>query len=97
MSKKNGKLEVTFPAFGRVLCILRSLDVRADVGHREALVLFACAGRTLPEILLTLVKGVFLSAVEAHVLSRADFLSCGVGLLFGQSNHQTFHSALTYL
>jgi hypothetical protein len=54
------------------------------MGHREALVLFTGAGRTFSQVLFTLVKGQFLSAIETYVLSRADFLSCTITLLFGQ-------------
>jgi hypothetical protein len=38
--KKNVKLCVALATFWRILYIFRSLDVRAYVGHREALVLF---------------------------------------------------------
>ena len=61
--KKNGKLYVALAAFWRVLDIVRSLDVRADVGHREALVFFTGAGRTFSQILFTLVESKFLSAI----------------------------------
>ncbi len=94
---KNGGLLETLTTFRRIFCILRCLDIRPDMGHRETLVLFACTGRTLSEILLTFVKGVFLSTINAHIFSWAHFLSCGVSFLFSQSNHQKSHSAGTYL
>jgi hypothetical protein len=86
--RKNEKLLETFSASGRVLCIFGSLDVRADVGHRETLVLLAGTGRAFSEILLALVEGVLLAAVDAHVLSRPDLLACRIRLLFGQIYHQ---------
>jgi hypothetical protein len=95
--KKNIKLLIAFATFGRVSGILRSLDIRADVRHREALVFFAGAGRTFPEILLALVQGKFLSAINTHIFSRADFLSCGVRLLFSQLIHQNFHARQRYI
>jgi hypothetical protein len=61
--KKNGKLYVALAALWRVLHIVRRLDVRADVGHGEALVFFTGAGRTFPKILFTLVKSKFLPAI----------------------------------
>jgi hypothetical protein len=61
--KKNIKLNVALTAFWRVLYVIRSLDVRADVGHREALVLFTGAGGTFSEVLFALVECEFLSAV----------------------------------
>ena len=78
-------LLVAFTAFWRVLCICRRLYVRADVRHREALVFFAGTGGTFPEILLALVQSEFLSAINAHIFARADFLSCVVRLLFGHT------------
>ena len=72
--------------------ILRRLDVRADVRHREACVFFARAGGTFPEILLALVQGKFFSAINAHIFASAHFLSCGVRLLFSQLIHQISHS-----
>ena len=61
--KKNVKLYVAFAAFWRVLYIIRVLDIRADVSHREALVLCTGAGGTFPEILFALVESEFLSAI----------------------------------
>jgi hypothetical protein len=52
--KKNGKLQVAFAAFWRVLYIFRGFDIRADMGHRKALVLLARALRTLPEVLFNI-------------------------------------------
>jgi len=95
--KKNEKLLVAITAFWRILCILRSLDVRADVRHGEALVFFAGTGRTFPEILLALVQRKFLSAINAHIFARADFLSRGVRLLFSQLIHQNFHARQRYI
>jgi hypothetical protein len=70
----------------RVHRILRSLDVRSDVCHRETLVLFTGAVRTLPEVLLDLVKSHFPPAVDTDILSWTDLLSgfCCVS----QFNHQ---------
>jgi hypothetical protein len=97
MKRKIIQLLIAFTTFGRVFGILRSLDIRADVCHREALVFFTGAGRTFPEILLTLVQGKFLSAINTHIFSRADFLSRGVRLLFSQLNHQNFHARQRYI
>lgn len=88
---------IAFTAFGRVSGILRSLDIWADVRHWEALVFFTGTGRAFPEILLTLVKGEFLSAINTHIFSRADFLSRSVRLLFSQLNHQNFHARQRYI
>jgi hypothetical protein len=74
--KKNIKLNVAFSAFWRVLDIFRGLDIRADVCHREALVLFAGTGRTFPEILFALVECEFLTAIDADIFAGPDFLSC---------------------
>jgi hypothetical protein len=90
--KKNMRSDVTLAAFWRVLYIFRSLDVRADMGHREALVLFAGAGRTFPEVLFALVECKFLSAIYADILAGPDFLSCSVRRIFGQIIHQTSYS-----
>ena len=84
------ELHVAFATFWRVLGISRCLDVRPDVSHREALVLFAGARGAFPKILLALVEGQFLSTVNTHVFAGADFLSCAVCFLFGQGFHQTF-------
>jgi hypothetical protein len=95
--KKNEKLLVAFATFWRVTGILRSLDVRADVRHWETLVFCTGAGRTFPEILLALVQRKFLSAINAHIFARADFLSRGVRLLFSQLIHQNFHARQRYI
>lgn len=95
--RKTKSLLVAFTAFWRVLCILRSLDVRADMCHREALVLFAGAGGTFPEVLFALVECEFLSAINAHIFARADFLSCVVRLLFGHTIHQNSHARQRYI
>jgi hypothetical protein len=95
--KKNEKLLVAFTAFWGIFCILRSLDVRADVRHGEALVFFASAGGTFSEILFALVECKFLSAINAHIFARADFLSRGVRLLFSQLIHQNFHARQRYI
>ena len=97
MKRKIIELLIAFTTFGRVSGILRSLDIRADMCHREALVFFTGAGRTFPEILLTLVQGKFLSAINTHIFSCADFLSCGVCLLFSQLIHQNFHARQRYI
>jgi predicted Rossmann-fold nucleotide-binding protein len=97
LEKKNEKLLVAFTAFWRIFSILRSLDIRADVRHGEALVFFAGAGGTFPEILFTLVQGKFFSAVNAHIFSRADLLSRSVRLLFSQLIHQNFHARQRYI
>jgi len=90
--KKNGILHVAFPAFWRVFCVLRCLDIRTDMRHREALVFFTGTCRTFPEILFTFVKSKLLSAIETNIFARADFLSRAVRLLFGQTIHQNFHA-----
>jgi len=95
--KKNVKLYVAFATFWRVLCIFRCLDVRADVCHRKALVLFTGAGRTFPEVLFALVECEFLAAVYTYILTWPDFLSCVVRLIFGQMIHQNSHSRQTYI
>jgi len=77
------ELHVAFAAFWRVLGIIRRLDIRPDMGHREALVLFTGAGRAFSEVLLALVESQFLSTVNTHIFAGADFLSCVVGFLFG--------------
>ena len=87
--RKNEKLLETLAASGRVFCIFGSFDVRADVGHRETLVLLAGTGRAFPEILLALVKRELLTAVDTDVFSRPNLLACRIGLLFGQIYHQT--------
>jgi len=95
--KKNEKLLVAFTAFWRIFGILRSLDIRADVRHWETRVFFAGTGRTFPEILLTLIKRKFLSAINADIFARADLLSCSVSFLFGQLFHQNFHARQRYI
>lgn len=74
--KKNVRLYVAFAAFWRVLDIIRGLDIRANVGHWEALVLFAGTGGTFPEILFALVECEFFSAIDADIFAGPDFLSC---------------------
>jgi len=95
--RKMRSLLVAFPAFWRVPGVLRSFNVRADVRHREALVLFAGARRTFPEILLALVQRKFFSTINTHIFARADFLSRGVRLLFGQAIHQNSHARQRYI
>jgi len=95
--KKNKKLLVAFSAFWRIFCILRSLDIRTDMRHGEALVFFAGTGGTFPEILLALVQRKFFSAINADIFARADFLSRGVGPLFSQLTHQNFHARQRYI
>jgi hypothetical protein len=95
--KKNENLLVAFTAFWRIFSILRSLDVRADVRHGEALVFFAGTGGTFPEILFALIQCKFLSAIDAHIFARADFLSRGISLLFSQLIHQNFHARQRYI
>jgi hypothetical protein len=94
---KKNKLLVTLSAFGRVPGIRRGLDVRADVSHRETLVLFAGAGRAFPEILFTLIQRQFLSTIDTYVFSRADFLSGNVTLLFSHLKLQNLHSRQRYI
>jgi hypothetical protein len=94
---KNEKLLVAFATFWRMFGILRRFDIRADVCHGEALVFFAGAGGTFPEILLALVQCKFFSAINAHIFARADFLSRGVRLLFSQLIHQNFHARQRYI
>jgi hypothetical protein len=65
--------------------------------HREARVFFAGAGGTFPEILVALVQRKFFSAINANIFARADFLSRGVRLLFGQNNHQNSHARQRYI
>jgi hypothetical protein len=81
--RKNVELQVAFAAFWRVFRIFRGLDIRSDMSHREALVLFAGTGRAFAQILFALVKGQLFSAVNTHIFAGADFLSCTVALLFG--------------
>jgi hypothetical protein len=95
--KKNKKLLVAFSTFGWIFCIFRCLDIRADVCHGETLVFFTGAGGTFPEVLLALVQRKFFSAIDTHIFSRADFLSRGVRLLFGQDNHQNSHARQRYI
>ena len=97
LKRKMRSLLVAFPAFWRVPGVLRRLDVRADMRHREALVFFAGAGGTFPEILFALVQRKFFSAINAHIFARADFLSRGVRLLFSQMIHQNFHARQRYI
>jgi hypothetical protein len=61
--KKNGKLQVAFAAFWRVLYIFRGFDIRADMGHRKALVLRTRARGTFSEVLFALIECEFLSAI----------------------------------
>jgi hypothetical protein len=61
--KKNMKLNVALTALWRVLDIFGGLDVRSDMCHREALVLFTGAGRTFSEVLFALVECEFFSAI----------------------------------
>lgn len=80
-------LLVALTPLGRVYRIFRGLDIRTDVGHREALVLLTGALRTLPQVLLHLVERHLPAAVDAYILPRTDFLS---GFCFlGQFDHQT--------
>jgi len=95
--KKNVKSDVALTAFWRILCICRCLYVRTDMGHREALVLFAGAGGTFPEVLFALVECEFLATVDAYIFSGSDFLSCVVRLIFGQTIHQTSHLRQRYI
>jgi len=67
--------DVAFTPFGRVFDILRGLDVRADMRHREALVLFAGTGRAFAQVLLALVKHKLFSTVNANIFARANFLA----------------------
>lgn len=84
--QKNEGLLVALATFRWVPRILRSLDVRTDVGHRETLVLFTGALRTFPEVLLSCIEFHFLSTVDADIPSGAYLLS---GFCFlGQFNHQ---------
>jgi hypothetical protein len=66
--------------------VFRGLDVRTDMMHREALILFTGTLRTLPQVLLRFIERHLPAAVYADVLSRTDFLS-GFNL-FGQFDHQ---------
>jgi len=84
---KEKVLQVALSTLRRVLYIFRCLDVRADVGHREAQVMLTGTMRALPEILLDCIKYHFLSAVQADELSRA-YLVAGFRFL-GQFYHQT--------
>ncbi len=95
--KKNDKLLVAFSTFGWISCIFWCLDIRPDMRHREALVFLAGAGGTFPEVLLTFVEGKFLSTINAHIFSRADFLPRGIRLLFSQLIHQNFHARQRYI
>jgi hypothetical protein len=68
-------LLVALSPLRRVHRILRSLDVRADVGHRETLVLLTGTLWTLSKVLLGLIEGHFPPAVDTDVLSWTDLLS----------------------
>jgi|GEM_PF-4935668 len=70
--KKKIVLLVTLATLWWVLRIFRSFYIRPDVSHRETLVLLTCACRTLAEVLFTLVKFIFLPAIEAYIFPRAD-------------------------
>lgn len=84
--KKNYALQVTLTPLRGVHRIFWGLYVRTDMVHREALILFTSALRTLPEILLGLVKRHLPAAVDADILAGTDFLS---GFCFlGQFDHQ---------
>ena len=95
--EKNKKLLEALPAFWRVLCIFRGLDIRPDVCHRETLVFGTGTGRALPEVLLALVESKFLSAVNTDIFARAHFLPCTESLLFGQMYHQNSHLRQRYI
>ena len=79
-------LQVALPTLRWMHYILRRLDIRADMGHGEALVLFTRTLRALPEILLNRIKHQFLSAVKADVLPRT-YLLAGFRFL-GQFYHR---------
>lgn len=83
--QKNKGLLVALATFRRVHRIFWSFDIRADVGHRETLVLFTGTLRTFPEVLLCCIEFHLLSAIDADILSGAYFLS-GFGFL-GQFDH----------
>jgi len=83
---KKLRLQVALAPLGRVHCIFRGLDVRTDVGHREALILFTGTLGTLPQVLFHLIERHLPAAVDAYILPRTDFLS---GFCFlGQFDHQ---------
>ena len=83
------ELLIALSAFWRVHRVLRRLNVRTTVVHRETLVLLACAGRAFSEVLLTLVELVLSPAIDTDILARADFFSRLITLLFGQILHQS--------
>jgi len=56
LDEKNKKLLVALATFWWIPGILRGLDIRPDMRHREALVLFAGTGGTFSEILLAFVQ-----------------------------------------
>lgn len=80
-------LQVALSALGRVNRIFRGLDVRTDVGHREALVFFTGARRAFSEVLLHGIECQLSSAVQADIFAGANFLP-GFYLLC-QVYHQT--------
>ena len=75
VQKENKRSDVALAAFGRVFDILRGLDVRPDVRHGEALVLFAGTGRAFAEILLARIKRHLFSAVDTDIFTGTDFLA----------------------
>ena len=97
LKRKMKSYWLLLPRFGGIFGILRSLDIRSDMRHGEALVFFTGAGGTFPEILFTFIQRKFLSTINAHIFSRADFLSRGVRLLFSQLIHQNFHARQRYI
>ena len=75
VQKENKRSDVALAPFGRILGILGGLDVRPDVCHGEALVLFAGTGRAFAEILLARIKRHLFSAVDTDIFTGTDFLA----------------------
>jgi len=88
-------LLVTLAPLWGVHRIFRGLDIRTDVVHREALILFTGTLGTFPQILLGLIECHLPTAIDAYVLARTDLLS---GFCFlGQFNHQRIYRCGNYL
>jgi len=55
--------------------IFRGFYIRTNVCHRETLVFFACTVWAFSQVLLDGVEFVFMTAIQADILSRTDLLS----------------------
>jgi len=75
VQKENERSDVTVAPLWRVFNIVGRLDIRPDVRHREALVLFAGTGGAFAEILLARIKRHLFSAVDTDIFTGTDFLA----------------------